>query len=145
MSTVIIILIACLGWGILVARDIRGLDRARRRRQAQLEQHPALGEEEWVSRYLPQAGEHLPAILEVCRALGKHMNVDWTRLRPDDTFTGTYSVKPSSIDDEEMFELELFMENWVEKYDLKTLHGVMPDRLGDYLSKLITLLEQHRG
>lgn len=145
MDTVFALLVILALVGIVIKRQVKGLERARQERSTRLAERESLEEGEWIARYLPRAAsaEYLPAILDVCRALGDHLGITWTKLRPDDSFTGALSVEPP--DDEELFEFEMFLEDWVRKHNLEALRGVMPGKLGDWLSLLLTHLEKQKA
>ena len=88
---------------------------ARTRRRQRLSQREALPEEEWLNRYMPADLEHREDLAEVLEALGRHVGVPWTSLRPDDSFDGSLGVEGTPFASEELLEFECFMEDWLEK------------------------------
>lgn len=71
------------------------------------------------------------------------MEIDWTRLRPDDTFSGNINpVDGCGLNPHPAEDLEIAIEIWFEGQGIRVPRGtVLPDRLDEHLSKLVALSE----
>ena len=64
-----------------------------RGRKARFADRESMPPGEWFSRYFPQIASGQTALVDLLSQLGKELDVDWTRLRPEDTFSGTFSFR----------------------------------------------------
>jgi hypothetical protein len=116
--------------------------RALRRRE--LLNRPELTEPEWFARYYPNGAAN-ERLISVMRRLGQHLGIRWTRLHPDDRFTGSLGLRSHPMADEWLLELELFLEDWAATNDV-FLEGFRPhDRLGDFMQQLDLRIGESRG
>jgi hypothetical protein len=137
---IFLLICAAVATFIFVAsRQIAELKHAQEKRRRMLLQRLPLDEEQWLKTYLPTGLNHMTPLIEICRSLGSHLGVDWTQLRPDDTFSGTLSVEPCSLADKEMLGFEVAFEDWTGTWRLTNLKGVMPDAFGEFLAQVTKL------
>jgi hypothetical protein len=131
-----VILVAVVSCAALSLRSVR------RRRRRELITREVLTEDEWFRRYLPEVSDHRNALAEVLQALGRHLDVPWTCLRPDDTFSGSLSVRDLATGDEELLEFECFLEGWLSMKRLQLRNRALPDELATFLREVHWSLTQ---
>ncbi len=129
---------------IVVYAAVRGVWewRAHCRRRQRLEARSALQPADWFEQYTSFPVTARPALTEVMLGLGESISVEWTRLRPNDTFAVSLRIN-NGRDDEwlEMFETRL--EDWLNRHNIP-VDFECPDRLGDLLALLENQLARQK-
>ena len=102
--------------------------RAWEERKRRFDHREPMSPQEWFTRFCPAPRATCDALTEVLEGLGKEIRVDWTRLRPDDTFTETLrTAKRYDMDG----DLDGFEKYGVNADDIETCN-----RLGDLLEAI---------
>src|SRR5574337_2091097 len=115
-----------------------------RNRKRRFLKREVLSPDEWFRRYFPSITATRPILAELLEELGKEIGTEWTRFRPDDTFSRTFLFKRGSLGHHD--ELDGF---WCAQGEWVTRHGIDPkalvepvvDRLADYVAKMNHLVE----
>lgn len=112
-----------------------------RSRKKRFEQREELTPAEWFSRFF-ESPASVPRDLEkLLIALGEDLEVAWTRVRPDDTFSGTLAL-PSCAGDTDLVAFDSQLESWLAdrgEIARKMFGPALPDRLGDLLLVLVQI------
>lgn len=98
-----------------------------------------LSPDEWFERYLPVDPAKRDSLKILLRALGEDLAIDWTRLRPNDTFSTTLRG-PRWAGAQDFGALEAWLETWINKHVPRPnfdLPDAWPDHLGDWLRMLL--------
>lgn len=117
------------------------------RRKAYFEQREPVSPDEWIARFAPHLAGHSALVQRYLEVIGDCLEIDWTRLRPEDRFTSEINpwdrplLSPHPAED-----LEIALEIWLEDHEVRVPRGtVLPDRLGEHLAQLIEFAEQRRA
>ena len=117
--------------------------RARRFRRRE-----AVSPEEWFRRFLPLDAEHRAPAEEILSALGREIGVEWMRFRPDDTFSRTFCLPYTFMrwmDDDSWGGFEVDLDSWISKHGVDDLGIRFPDRLDEFLVRLLEMRGSHRS
>jgi hypothetical protein len=130
-----------VGMAVLIRREVT---QQMRRRKARFADRESMPRAEWFARYFPNLTSNRPALIELLHELEKELEVDRTRLRPEDTFSGKFAFHGSFLG--ECDELDGFWcaeRDWVNKQriDLGAVPEGPADTLADYLARAHALLE----
>lgn len=117
---------------------------ALRERRGRLRQRPSMSSDEWFGTFLPQVGANRPCLRRLLETLGHELGVDWTRCRPNDTFSQSLRTSAKyGLPDEDLDGFVCGLEQWWTVHGLsRTDAHSLPDQLGDFLQHLDELLRR---
>ncbi len=89
-----------------------------RRRRAAISSRVSCSQDEWFRRYYSATEEQQDLLVQILQALAFEIGVDWTQLRPDDTFEWDLFVGSSYARFEDLEEANLVTWDLVRKKQL---------------------------
>ena len=122
-------------FGPLIAYQHRGVTRRRRRFRSR----PSLTEEEWFAAFYPASKAEREGVREILQAFADDIGIEWTRLRPTDTFEKVLRVDKRYSPYDDLEEAELRIVARAEKLGiadkgLPGFSGVLKDFLDRWVS-----------
>lgn len=110
------------------------------RRKVHLQRREGIGENEWFEAFYPVAPEKRGPVREVLLVLADDIGVEWTKLRPTDTFEEVLHVDARYAPHEDLEEAELRIVSQAERLGIadKGLPG-FTGVLRDFLDRWVTL------
>jgi len=123
-------------FGMFTAYQYRGIAR----RKMRLQRRDGIGENEWFEAFYPVAPEMRGPVREVLMALAVDIGIEWTKLRPADTFEEVLRVDPRFAPHEDLEEAELRIVSHAERLGIadRGLPG-FTGVLKDFLDRWVTL------
>ncbi|MFO0836943.1 MAG: hypothetical protein U1D55_00330 [Phycisphaerae bacterium] len=95
------------------------------RRRQRLEKRAGCGEAEWLAVHIPEIRTSTADIVAILGILEKELGVDWTQLRPEDSFDDELRLQPiSTFIDDELAGYEFGVEDFLRA---KGLRGPFPE------------------
>lgn len=133
----VVLLVVLVLIGSLVIGRVR-VSKGFAERRARFVDRAALPAQEWFTRFCSVRPDQRAALEELLAALGKDIGVEWTKLRPDDTFDGTLCTPPEwSIAEFDFDHIEFCLEDWCKRHGVDLVDGEpLPKRLDDFLGKM---------
>ena len=121
--------------GTFAAYQFRGVVERKKR----IRKRRAVSENEWFEVFYPVAPEKRDLVRDVLAALAEEMGVEWTKLRPTDSFEEVLRVNPRYSPHEDLEEAELEIASLAEKLGvadkgLPGFNGVLKDFLDRWVS-----------
>lgn len=117
---------------------------ARARLRKRLRARVALDEGQWFAQYMPVDVNVQTELKEVLIALGQDLGVEWARLRPEDSFNETLCVGKFTYIFGELDYFWSFVDNWIERRNIRPNTGQHLKSLGELLRGLAHALEDGR-
>jgi len=112
-----------------------------RKRRSRFAAREHLSEREWFDRYLPIAEGERDGFVDVLRALGRSIGIQWTTLRPDDTFSRDFSLPQNFVGWDDLEDFESVVSKWFHERKLQI--SPWSDQ-GLTLGGFLELLRKHR-
>lgn len=130
---------ASVGLGIHACALWREDERRRRRIAAR----DKLDCDIWFSSFYPATQTVRVALQEVLQRLASELRVDWSQLRPDDTFAETYSYNTDVADHSELDRFMLLQDEWLKQREVRVDDRINSSRtLREYLNEIERLLRE---
>ena len=117
-----------------------------RHRKERFAERDVLAAEQWFRTFFPTLTQSQPILAELLNELGKEIGIEWTRFRPEDTFSESFLFKkPRYGDHDELDGFFCAQGEWITKHNIDPNDVPEPevDRLDEYVWKMHRLLEKY--
>ena len=111
-----------------------------RKRRGQFLQRTPLAVDEWFANFYPIASEDREAVIEFLSVLGREIGIQWTQLRPEDTFEDAILIESRYAYWEDLEEVNLYLADLAAKSSIP--HDALPSfdgRLEMFLDSVVAL------